>query len=397
MANNINSNMFGIFVIGMRHFETYFFLFGAIGGTLILTYLLYLSTAYRKFMLLSLFVAIITVDLSIHYLAVAGHIKDMPHLIYANEPLFLLLGPLIYMYARNQGKPELVLKRTDLLFAVPAVMSLLNYLPFYLQDRASKLEEQISVAEDISENIWEWQFIIIVNAVFLGAALTEIKRYSKALKEQAANLVHIDLRQTELMVKLILGIYAAELVIVYASYYGLPYDRALFAVLYVLKIVLLIMITIDALKSYRHLVGLQADWVPLDLEEAKEDTIGHQKYKKTLLTDVAGNEILIRLENFMLEEKPYRSPSLRIKTLAELTNIPAHHISQVINQKLGQNFYEFVNSYRIKEAQQILNSETADRYTITAIGHEVGFNSKTAFYTAFKKYTGLTPSEFKKN
>ena len=68
----------------------------------------------------------------------------------------------------------------------------------------------------------------------------------------------------------------------------------------------------------------------------------------------------------------------------------------MINSKFGQNFYDFVNHYRIEEAKSIMVSNTDDKKTILEILYEVGFNSKSAFNNAFKKNTGKTPSEFKR-
>ena len=75
------------------------------------------------------------------------------------------------------------------------------------------------------------------------------------------------------------------------------------------------------------------------------------------------------------------------------TSIPAHHISQVINEKLHMSFFELIASYRIKEAESILLDPANDLLTIEEVAEEVGYNSKSAFNKTFKKLTGKTPSE----
>lgn len=78
-------------------------------------------------------------------------------------------------------------------------------------------------------------------------------------------------------------------------------------------------------------------------------------------------------------------------------DISTNHLSQIINQNLDMNFYDFVNSYRIKEAKERIIDTKFDNLSFLGIGLEVGFNSKTSFNKYFKKFTGTTPSLYKKS
>ncbi|WP_276965984.1 helix-turn-helix domain-containing protein [Chryseobacterium sp.] len=77
--------------------------------------------------------------------------------------------------------------------------------------------------------------------------------------------------------------------------------------------------------------------------------------------------------------------------------IPVRELSLLINHQLGQHFYDFVNTYRIENAMNMLKDETKSKVTILEILYEVGFNSKSSFNTAFKKHTGTTPTLYRKN
>lgn len=83
--------------------------------------------------------------------------------------------------------------------------------------------------------------------------------------------------------------------------------------------------------------------------------------------------------------------------LSKILNLSQGYISQTLNSNSQLNFNEYVNSLRIDDAKHMLKSTDFDNYTIVAIGLECGFNSKSSFYSAFKKFTNKTPSEFKKN
>jgi len=102
------------------------------------------------------------------------------------------------------------------------------------------------------------------------------------------------------------------------------------------------------------------------------------------------------LNDFLEREKPNLNPAVTINDLAQKLNIPLRYLSQVINDSLNQNFYDFINSYRIKEALKYLSDSGRDKMTILEILYEAGFNSKSTFYKVFKDHTGESPTEYKK-
>ena len=102
-----------------------------------------------------------------------------------------------------------------------------------------------------------------------------------------------------------------------------------------------------------------------------------------------------KLQKLMETEKLHLDSNLTLPLLAKKTAVSVHHLSQVINEKLSQNFFEFVNSYRVEEAKQMLLDPDRKHLNISAIGFEAGFNSNSSFNSVFKKLTGMTPSQFR--
>ena len=98
--------------------------------------------------------------------------------------------------------------------------------------------------------------------------------------------------------------------------------------------------------------------------------------------------------DYMQQHKPYLNPSLTIHELAAGLQLPPHVLSKVINDGFGQNFFDFVNAYRVDEFKHLMAAPQARQYTLLAVALEVGFNSKTAFNRAFKKQTEQTPREY---
>ncbi|WP_235294432.1 helix-turn-helix domain-containing protein [Portibacter lacus] len=109
------------------------------------------------------------------------------------------------------------------------------------------------------------------------------------------------------------------------------------------------------------------------------------------------DEKIQSLEKFMLELKPFLNPNLTIQSLANKVDLPVTELSLLINHYIGKHFFDYVNEYRIKEAMKELKDPRNMKMTISEILYQVGFNSKSSFNTAFKKFTSMTPSEFRKS
>ncbi len=130
----------------------------------------------------------------------------------------------------------------------------------------------------------------------------------------------------------------------------------------------------------------------VDEEETGKET---EKYVKSGLKDKQAEVYLERLISVMDTEKPYMNRNLSIQDLSELTGIPRHHITQVLNEKHGKNFFAFINEYRVNEVISRFGDSKNNNFTILAIAFDAGFNSKTTFNSIFKSQTDMTPSEYR--
>jgi len=120
------------------------------------------------------------------------------------------------------------------------------------------------------------------------------------------------------------------------------------------------------------------------------------KYKSSPLSSSDKNHYAETLRQIMISEQPFLDPDLKLADLAEQLLLPAHHLSQLLNEEFGQSFFDLINHHRIEEFKRRLVDSRSAHLSILGLAMEVGFNSKSSFNTAFKKETGLTPSEFKK-
>ena len=116
---------------------------------------------------------------------------------------------------------------------------------------------------------------------------------------------------------------------------------------------------------------------------AKESEVESQ-YLETLIT-------------FMNDKKPYLDFELTLQKLSIKTKIPEKELSLLINHHLGKHFFDFINEYRINDAKKLLQAPSKKDLTVLEILYEVGFNSKSSFYSAFKKATNQTPTQYRKS
>ena len=119
------------------------------------------------------------------------------------------------------------------------------------------------------------------------------------------------------------------------------------------------------------------------------------KYKKSSLAEEDKEIILNAINIQMQDEKYFKSSSASLSGLSKEIKVSSHHVSQVINEKLNQSFFEMLASYRVEEAKSILKTELGKKLTIEEVAERVGYNSKSAFNTAFKKFASQTPSQFR--
>ncbi len=124
---------------------------------------------------------------------------------------------------------------------------------------------------------------------------------------------------------------------------------------------------------------------------------GPKKYRNINLSKTELKTKTESILHVMATEKPYLDSDFSIKQLAEKTKCPVYVLSFVINTSFSKHFSDFINSYRIKEAKFKLLHPDYQYLKIASIAFECGFNSLSSFNIAFKKHTGVTPSEFKKN
>ena len=166
---------------------------------------------------------------------------------------------------------------------------------------------------------------------------------------------------------------------------------------YIRDVALLIFVYIIGIWGYRQnqLMTNKKPLIAMNIPVEKDMSTG--KYQKSGLKEMQAKSYIKKLVNFMDQTDAWKDNEFSLAKLSMQTNIAKHHITQVLNEMLGKNFYMFVNEYRIDHAKKLIRSNEYRKWSFVAIAYECGFNSKTAFNNFFKKNNGMTPSEYRES
>lgn len=159
-----------------------------------------------------------------------------------------------------------------------------------------------------------------------------------------------------------------------------------------------------AMTAYVYAIGFlglrqpeifaQSDPTLLD-DKSPDSGAGPQRYSKSGLSAADAGDMKTRILELMDRERPYTNPDLTLLDLSRSLGTSNHKLSQLLNAELGENFYDFVNRYRVTEIKARLEDDGNSHLTILSIGLDAGFNSKSSFNSVFKKKVGMTPSQYR--
>lgn len=301
--------------------------------------------------------------------------------------------PVFYLYIISVCYSDFKLKPKFLLHLLPFLVVNLVLLPrFYAVDAASK----ISFIQN-RQNMIEFQFIHILihlQMVIYFIAVFRVLRKSKKLylENYAGKSINSYnwLFQFTVVLTILYAVAFLKNIFKFSDYPHI--SEGLKISLWVSSLFIFCWYLFKALNNPDLFRNVDSK-LKLVSEIVAEEKISEQP----IVNEKEYNEELLKLKDYMVDKKPFLNPSLTIQDISREIGIPTRELSVLINHQLGQHFYDFVNTYRIENAMDILKDTTKSKVTILEILYEVGFNSKSSFNTAFKKHTGNTPTEYRKN
>lgn len=240
-------------------------------------------------------------------------------------------------------------------------------------------------------------------------AIKKLDRHHKSILDTYSAIEEKDLRWLRLLLFIITGIYVCSFLLSHLGLFGLKVTSSLFIVIqigitisiYLMSYMVLLrpgIFTFSANQSVEKEPGTEDVLLSTETASAKDEEPPHlSKYKNSGLKPGPAKKYLTELEALMINQKPYKNPELHVHTLSQLLGISKNHLTQILNEELKMNFFEFINMYRIEEAKTLLLNPSYSHLSLTGIAAEAGYKSKTTFFSNFKKITGLTPQEWVKS
>lgn len=287
-------------------------------------------------------------------------------------PTFPLIGPFLLLYIKSISTKDFQFRSKHLLHLVPfisvLIIDLLNRknFPLSLDNRPHYL----TYCVEISVILVQFLIYIIVSFIF---ARKLIKQYiSEKFPKDCINPYYV--RNIVLIISFIWIIFTMYCIQTYFRFY-VP-TRVIEAFFYSLLIYWIL---------YYELSGQRITSINNFTTRRRSSALSSEealKYKAIILECIGKNE-------------SYKDHNITLGKFAKSISLTPHVVSQVINEQLSCNFNDFINSYRVEEAKKMLSDAGMKNLTVASIAYDCGFNTLSAFNTAFKKFTGLTPSQFR--
>jgi len=310
----------------------------------------------------------------------------------------LFIGPTLYLYVKSAIYSDFKLKIKYLLHTIPYVIACLVMIPnFFSVDNASK-----QLWYDNFTDVPELTFIHFMTFVQVGLYLLAIYkhliRYRKVVVENYSDADRLNKRWLTQLIFLFTLIYIigfGRMFFRFSIYQDYDYERLVQLIMIISMLLSICWILWQALHKPKLFSGVSSTLEVIDEQASVTKSTSDSKF--SAIETEKYDAIVLRLRDYMQQSKPFLDPSLSLDTLAKQINLPRNEVSLSINKIIGQHFFDFVNSYRINfAAQMLITNDGQPQKTVLEILYEVGFNSKSSFNTAFKKHLLMTPSQYRK-
>lgn len=335
---------------------------------------------------LFLSILLIALSFSIAHMFFAGTvITHLSARVYSlGDPTFFLIAPLLWFYTSELTGHVIKLSGNLLLHFIPFLLIIF----FSLTLRSINPESSFISVLDHHRwliNVSFWVIVVVQFSAYQVFIHKQWNAYQELMQQEVSNTENVDIAWVRFFMVVFLLINLFFLFSLFAAIHLINgmWLRKTTAVIFSLSVFAL---------GYKGI--LQKDIFQRG-SEIKPDAL------RVSITNTAVNkpdeELIKRLRSFMEGKKPYLDPELTLSTLAKELSISRSQLSQLINDGVGDNFYNFINKYRVEQVKRLMVDPQMKNYNMLGIALEAGFKSKSTFNLIFKRFTGLTPTEYRKN
>jgi len=382
----------------------------------------------------NLLLALLIFSFSLSIFLIFLDVADIPaisgisaHLIWLDAPIAFLYGPLLYIYVQKLTSSSFY--KVNFLHFIPFFLVVVLSIPFYVQSAEFKLAWVLHTPTSqlglwyltLFETIFVVSEFVLITIYFL-AVYHRLIRHRKEIADNFSNVEKISLTWLLRLSSTLGFLFICWLLCVIIEYsldtcsgsiIGVSCgalestanilmrmnEYGMVACFYLISIYGLNQPAIFNDKSRASSIEIDhpfndSESVCSVIDTQKQQVLKEDKYQKSSLTQELSIEVFQELSRLVTQHRLYLDSELSLSQLALQSGFSKHHLSQAINQNANKTFFDYINCLRVGHAKSLLHAD--NDLNILEVSLEVGFNSRSAFYNAFKKDTQLTPSQFKK-
>jgi len=308
-----------------------------------------------------------------------------------NDCIEFVIGPSIFFYVKSVFEGQRF-KKINYLHYIP----LLLYLVFVsVPILISFLQEKFifSYLSFLNDNV---DFAFLLMSVYLMVyALSALIIFLKYRSISAENLSDTNITDLGWIKIMLIGVIAIMTITIFVDIIDIFIVNLPDELDYITLFLVVFFVFYLGYYGIRQSQILIPDFL---LDNLKIDNeVGESVNYLSSMSNLEIESVKNRLEEILLNEKPYLNEDFTLTKFADLVSISNKKLSTILNQHMNTSFYDLINSYRVESVKEKINSRAYDNYTLLGVAYESGFKSKTSFNRIFKKETGLSPSEYKKS
>ena len=306
----------------------------------------------------------------------------------------LTFGPFLFLYTKYLLYRRWFFKNRDFLHFVPFIVFTFLYFSFF-REKLSFDTHKLLLTDGyvVARILYSFAFLSSVS-YYTFVTLQILQRHRKRLQDRFSFLSE----SNELnWLYVLTAIFSLTYFVYFAlGLYNVVTNQAYFDIAYTSDIFLTILaFSVSYFGIKQPYLFKVVPEEKEDYNESRESNEQKEKYKNSNLSEEQKEEYIEHIYSFMQTERPFLNAELTVQDLSKQLNISRHHLTEILNNDIGKNFFTFINEYRVEEVKRRLLDERFEHLTIVAIAFESGFNSKSTFNSIFKQNTGSTPSQWK--
>ncbi len=367
-----------------------FFIISGLIQNFILAGILFFKSNERPLANTFLSITIFIVNLHLFYLMLLDTNVDnlYPFLLYIPYSYLSAIGPLVFFYTIGLTKSGFNVSTINIKHFIPVIIEVgLQILMIIQGIKSNQLFYNTPLYFYITPLSWIWAIGSIF--YYLQLSLKTISHYEVGILKHYSNLKEITLSWLKKLIVYyrLLWVVWIPFVTVFLLFFRFQLmSLSIVIILYALILILTYLTFWIGIESFKHgnLVFIKNN----------ETHVEHKNFRKLTQSEIKGH--IERITQLMMVERVYQNENLNLRQFALHLKTDPNLISFILNSHLNNNFYDFVNRYRIDEVKSKLNNPKYKQLTILGIALDSGFNSKATFNRVFKQFTGITPTEFQK-